>query len=489
MRNKKSILVLILIAIIGIVGLTIAYFANSTDVENLFTTKKYGTTYTESFVSPDNWLPGDTTEKTIIVENTGEVDEAVRLSISQEWISHNGDSLDLSKNGVTAAVLNLANRKYWRYDNGYYYYKYKLAPGEVTSSFLESVTFNPDIELDDTCTETINNGTRTITCNSSGDDYDNATYTLTITIETVQYNKYASAWNTTFEIASEGPRPATDKVLTGVNGDTIDNYIDGNIHEMFTFSHSSTAQTGELTDYRYIGNDPYNYVYFNCSDEDDESTCEKWRIIGVFEVEDENGETVQRMKIVRDRLSTTYPWNSSYANDWNASSLKTYLNGDYYNSLSETAQNMIGTTKYYLGVVDPSVYSTEVLYNAERSTTTFSGRAAYWIGKIAIIYPSDQYFTYSNNVSTTCYELNCLCANANDPNCESLKSWIYLYNDTWVLNYYNNAWNNCLQFHIGDVQNANCSWPSSIKPTLYLKENIKIISGTGKVNDPYVLSD
>ncbi len=57
MNNKKSVIALLLIAIIGIVGLTIAYFANSTDVENTFTTKEYGTTYTESFVSPENWLP------------------------------------------------------------------------------------------------------------------------------------------------------------------------------------------------------------------------------------------------------------------------------------------------------------------------------------------------------------------------------------------------------------------------------------------------
>ena len=54
MKNRKSIIALLLIAIIGIVGLTIAYFANSTDVENTFTTKEYGTEYTEEFVSPDN---------------------------------------------------------------------------------------------------------------------------------------------------------------------------------------------------------------------------------------------------------------------------------------------------------------------------------------------------------------------------------------------------------------------------------------------------
>ena len=35
---------------------------------------------------------------------------------------------------------------------------------------------------------------------------------------------------------------------------------------------------------RYIGKNPNNYVYFNCSDysNQSDSTCEKWRIIGVF---------------------------------------------------------------------------------------------------------------------------------------------------------------------------------------------------------------
>ena len=36
------------------------------------------------------------------------------------------------------------------YNNGYYYYKCKLKPGETTSSFIESVTFNPKVSLGDT---------------------------------------------------------------------------------------------------------------------------------------------------------------------------------------------------------------------------------------------------------------------------------------------------------------------------------------------------
>ena len=45
MNNKKTVIALLLIAIIGIVGLTIAYFSNQTDVENTFTTKEYGNEY------------------------------------------------------------------------------------------------------------------------------------------------------------------------------------------------------------------------------------------------------------------------------------------------------------------------------------------------------------------------------------------------------------------------------------------------------------
>ena len=61
MKNKKTIILLLLIAIVGVVGLTIAYFSNSTSVDNQFTTQPYGTTVEESFISPSNWLPGDTT--------------------------------------------------------------------------------------------------------------------------------------------------------------------------------------------------------------------------------------------------------------------------------------------------------------------------------------------------------------------------------------------------------------------------------------------
>ena len=61
MNNKKTIMILILIIFVGIVGLTLAYFANSTSVDNIFTSQPYGTTVEETFTSPSNWLPGGAT--------------------------------------------------------------------------------------------------------------------------------------------------------------------------------------------------------------------------------------------------------------------------------------------------------------------------------------------------------------------------------------------------------------------------------------------
>ena len=67
---------------------------------------------------------------------------------------------------------------------------------------------------------------------------------------------------------------------------------------------------------RYVGANPNNYVYFNCSttnpSEMSDSTCEKWRIIGLFNnIEDSNGNETSRVKIVRSQSLGEYSWDTS----------------------------------------------------------------------------------------------------------------------------------------------------------------------------------
>ena len=133
---------------------------------------------------------------------------------------------------------------------------------------------------------------------------------------------------------------AVENLLSKANPVTVTNYNGGNTKEMYTFSHPATEQTGTLTDYRYIGSNPNNYVIFN---------NELWRIIGVFTVEDGNGNAEQRLKIV--------------TNKWDNASLNTYLNSDYYSNLSPESKNMIVDTKYYLGGSDTNFGGAEIYYN------------------------------------------------------------------------------------------------------------------------------
>ena len=552
-KNKKTIIILSVLLLV-VIGVTIAYFSNSDIFDNIFNTKPYGSTYTEEFVSPDNWLPGDVTDKTVEVENTGDVDQAVRISYTESWSTHNNGTLngwihsDGTKSTHTtetelstderAAVINFANTDDWTKVGDYYYYNYKLAPNDKTSSFIESVTFNPLTKLDDTCTETNNNGVKTISCSSSGDDYDNAAYTLTLTIETVQYNKYNEAWNlnNSVTIAAEKPISGVQSLLSKVNPKSIINYTEGDIHEMYTFEHEETEQTDALTDYRYIGNDPYNYVYFNCDDLSNQSseTCEIWRIIGVFDVENSEGNFETRIKLIKnDPLEKLMSWDvvnpddNDYDwdgyNNWKEASLNKYLNETYYNNeLKDSSKSMIEITKYYLGgkVSSPdSPYygTTEEIYVWERgmvvinpetdsscnSVAEETGKCAIrltnWNGMVGLMYLSDNYYTYSKTIDDICY---------NDPyNCSEREHWMSLKENPgypekgWIYNNSNDGfWTMSpsadsiisvfmvLKTSHESAGRVGAASRNSVMPVVYLSSSVKIIDGDGSSGNSYKLS-
>ena len=182
---------------------------------------------------------------------------------------------------------------------------------------------------------------------------------------------------------------------------------------------------------RYYGANPNNYIYFNCSDYSNQtsSTCETWRIIGVFD---------GKLKLIRGSQIGKYSWdnkntstgaeNDTGKNDWTTARLMKLLNPSnyykvdsndnnlgqslYYNSASgkcysgqnnatvdcdftstgiknAETRNMIAETTYNLGGWNSnSVYSNQI-YEYERGTTVYSGRPTTWKGKIALAYPSD----------------------------------------------------------------------------------------------------
>ena len=389
-------------------------------------------------------------------------------------------------------------------------------------------------------------------------------------IETIQYDKYKTAWGTNVNIASMKPMNATQLVLKS-NPVSVTNYTDGNVHEMYTFNHEATEQTPALTDYRYIGNDPYNYVYFNCDDLNNQNseTCEVWRIIGVFDVErtdpNDNTQTIteRRMKFVRGSVlpetmkwdnresETTYSGNNNGINKWDGSLIEIFLNVGYYNDsyenlgLKDISHNMIENVIYYVGgtyiktnstghygnveeiyqwkrgnnvfnyedycIVNPSDY---ICYNnnyCQDNPTSYAcdeHKSTSWEGKLALLYPSDMYMTYSNGVDDVCYSDPDDCYNLEYHPWDSenpyvvretpgypKRSWLYNTNINSSDNY-SNIW--FLNPHLmQDVYVFASSYDgissyftgatSGVRPTLYLSSSVQIIDGDGSINNPYKL--
>lgn len=210
-KNKKSLVALTLVAVLGVVGVTIAYFTSTDTFTNVFRTKPYNMEVVETFESPDNWTPGTTTDKTIVATNKGDVEAAVRISYTEEWKDANNQTLPLTDNATPtpnrAAIINFAsdlNTKWTQSTEGgttYYYYKTKLAKNQSTSSLIDSVTFNPAVTIGatDNCVDDATAHTRTCTTTTNG--YGGGTYTLTFTVETVQYDQYQTAWGTSVAIS------------------------------------------------------------------------------------------------------------------------------------------------------------------------------------------------------------------------------------------------------------------------------------------------
>ena len=200
-KNKKPILFLLLIAVVGIVvGGTLAYFTTTDTYTNIFNTGSYDIEMIETFVSPDNWTPGTTTPKTIIATNHGTTPAAVRVKLTPSWEDKKGDPLPLTDGTNEAAIINFnsnLNRK-WVYQDGYYYYKRALNENQSTTTLLNSVTFNPEVTFDKTrdC-DTVNGVT---TCTTTFNDYAGGKYTLKIDVETAQFDKYQEIWGTSVDL-------------------------------------------------------------------------------------------------------------------------------------------------------------------------------------------------------------------------------------------------------------------------------------------------
>ncbi len=285
---------------------------------------------------------------------------------------------------------------------------------------------------------------------------------------------------------------------------------------------------------RYYGASPNNYIYFNCSDYSNQtsSTCETWRIIGVFD---------GKLKLIRNKSIGYHSWDNKDTstgaetnlgkNDWTTARLMKLLNPRdyykvdsndnnlgqslYYNSTSgkcysgennatvdcdftstgiknDETRNMIAETTYNLGGWNSfSVYPNEI-YGYERGTTVYTGRPTTpWTGKIALAYPSDYgyaadlnqckdkiLYNYDNSTCTSNNWMKAIITNNGSNFGWLLTPYSSSSYDVWYVNSSGHVYDN------GSAYNAR-----GAVPVLSLSSELGIeAAGDGSSSNPYKLS-
>ena len=424
----------------------------------------------------------------------------------------------------------------------------KVKEGNFSDSYLTSNTV--------TCSK--NNTNHIVLLTNESISTSKTSYTLYIWIDGANYTNPNTMMNKTFSfklhadgegavLAKTAAETITKLYMNASKTPATNNGITYNYANIYDTDSDDNTSGGLMNDklggtttsldggnIRYYGASPNNYIYFNCSDYSNQtsSTCETWRIIGVFD---------GKLKLIRGSQIGKYSWDNKNTstgaednygkNDWTTARLMKLLNPRdyykvdsndnnlgqslYYNSASgkcysgqnnatvdcdftstgiknDETRNMIAETTYYLGGWNSySVYPNEI-YEYERGTTVYTGRLPTWTGKIALAYPSDYGYAADLNQCVN-KQLN----KYNDSTCTS-NNWMKSIitnngsNDGWLLTPHSNysyiAWGVILSGIMGGNHAYYSSYGSA--PVLYLSSELGIESGAGdgSSSNPYKLS-
>ena len=199
MKNKKPLIIAgVAVLLLGI-GFTVAYNMDLIPFLNNFGLAKYQTEYVDTFTSPSDWKPCDTTPKTIAITNKGNVDVSARVKLSDYWKDKDGNDLaDLMSGGQKLTVINFHDgwENKWDYVDGWYVYKTNLAPNETTEPLIDSVTLSCDANLAGEVNYTDNGQTG----ESGTSPYLGASFHIEATLQTIQAdakNEWVALYNAT----------------------------------------------------------------------------------------------------------------------------------------------------------------------------------------------------------------------------------------------------------------------------------------------------
>ena len=357
--------------------------------------------------------------------------------------------------------------------------------------------------ISESCTDDLT----TCTVTNSQNKYSGKIFSATIKLEASTKSKKTITRNSV-------PSNAASVAITNMFAPNT-TVINNNIEYRYDTSNNLMEDIGG--NIRYYGASPNNYIYFNCSDYSNQtsSTCETWRIIGVFEgkVKIMRGSTIGKLAWDQDKNINSSV--TTYDNDWSTASLQVLLNQKYYNgdtagtvtyysdSSGGTSTNLnmssigiknsitrslISNTLYYLGGWNDNHIFPNQIYDYERGTTVYEGRPTTWTGKIALAYPSD--YSYAADLGSCTVQLG----SYNNSTCTStnwMKNIITNNGNTWGWLLTPSSSNSYRAWGVRSSGGVNYSYTYSaigVVPVLYLGSEQEIESGTGTSSDPYRLS-
>ena len=293
----------------------------------------------------------------------------------------------------------------------------------------------------------------------------------------------------------------SDDVTCDINFSTI---TKTNLNDYIISLAGSAQVTGQVVNengYRYEGKNPNNYIWFN---------NEYWRIIGVFDSASHGVSGKNLVKIIRADVLDGLAWHKSNTNDWTASSLKSLLNGAYYNAQDGTSsgycygystiatancdytkrgiqsgyRGMIANVTWYLGGFSRTSATTSAFYGYERGTTVYSGRPTSTTGYIGLMYPSDYGYSVLSSSCTRTTNLG----SYNSAKCAG-QSWLYGKGYEWTLTPNSSGSSSVFYLYssgyLNNSSNANYGYGS--RPVLYLDASVYKIDGDGSLKNPYIV--
>ena len=268
--------------------------------------------------------------------------------------------------------------------------------------------------------------------------------------------------NKTSGLKSTNVQGAIDELYSTCNASSTSSDLKENVVTSGDGLYKDEYEDGR---YFYKGANPNNYIVFDVG---------IWRIISI--------ESDGTIKIIKKESVAVKAWNSSSSNDWSSASLNTYLNKDYYNSLTSTAQSYIVSHNFSVGAV--------IEENDDLVSQIADENSTIWNGNVGLVTVSELLRTNSNKSLCETISLNytnsAICKNTNwlipsqkDLGGSSNFWWTITPSTSRYYAFYSNLIGSAYGIHV-----SYASYP--IRPVVYLKSGLKL-SGSGTSSDSYTI--